>query len=68
MPADNRISPARDKGEWGVDHGSEVAEAGGLAMQAAMEAFLIFPDPLFPEVNRRDDAGHWLYLCQKLKL
>ncbi|KAK9024451.1 hypothetical protein V6N11_004613 [Hibiscus sabdariffa] len=28
MPADNRVSPARDKGEWGVDHGSEVAEAG----------------------------------------
>ncbi|OMO92640.1 hypothetical protein COLO4_17417 [Corchorus olitorius] len=28
MPADGGMTPARDEGEWGVDHGSEVAEAG----------------------------------------
>ncbi|KAK8579328.1 hypothetical protein V6N13_142536 [Hibiscus sabdariffa] len=28
IPADNQMTPARDEGEWGVDHGSEVAEAG----------------------------------------
>ncbi|KAE8713608.1 interactor of constitutive active ROPs 4-like isoformX2 [Hibiscus syriacus] len=28
MPTDNRMTPGRDEGEWGVDHGSEVAEAG----------------------------------------
>ncbi|XWS10237.1 hypothetical protein CRYUN_Cryun39dG0058100 [Craigia yunnanensis] len=28
MPADGGVTPARDEGEWGVDHGSEVAEAG----------------------------------------
>ncbi|KAE8720384.1 interactor of constitutive active ROPs 1-like isoform X1 [Hibiscus syriacus] len=27
-PADNHLTPTRDEGEWGVDHGSEVAEAG----------------------------------------
>ncbi|XP_021287565.1 uncharacterized protein LOC110419025 [Herrania umbratica] len=28
MPADGGMTPARDEGEWGVDHGSEEAEAG----------------------------------------
>ncbi|OMO74585.1 hypothetical protein CCACVL1_16584 [Corchorus capsularis] len=28
MPAEGGMTPARDEGEWGVDHGSEVAEAG----------------------------------------
>ncbi|XP_007022166.2 PREDICTED: uncharacterized protein LOC18594526 [Theobroma cacao] len=28
MPADGGMTPTRDEGEWGVDHGSEVAEAG----------------------------------------
>ncbi|XWS16815.1 hypothetical protein CRYUN_Cryun33cG0012700 [Craigia yunnanensis] len=28
MPADGEMMPARDEGEWGIDHGSEVAEAG----------------------------------------
>ena len=28
LPADGGMTPARDEGEWGVDHGSEVAEAG----------------------------------------
>ncbi|XWS10781.1 hypothetical protein CRYUN_Cryun38cG0027300 [Craigia yunnanensis] len=28
MPADGGMTPARDEGEWGIDHGSEVAEAG----------------------------------------
>ncbi|XVF18333.1 hypothetical protein REPUB_Repub11eG0012500 [Reevesia pubescens] len=26
MPADGGMTPARDEGEWGIDHGSEVAE------------------------------------------
>ncbi|XP_022733204.1 uncharacterized protein LOC111287167 isoform X2 [Durio zibethinus] len=28
MPADGGMTPARDEGEWGIDHGLEVAEAG----------------------------------------